>query len=153
MTSRQGDGGSKAILFVFAREELKSMDKHRSIETKDKLPRGIILIAILLWTGAFFTAGMMLVPTATLDQFNLPRSLLFVGALALSVLGYGLVRLRRWAWISTILFIFVNGYSLLLYALEGTYQFIGLGLLIAVAVYLFRPGIRDRFLRQGAASR
>ncbi len=123
--------------------------KQTSIDTpsdKDRLPRGIILIAVLLWTGAFFTAGMMLVPTTTLDQFNLPRSLLFVGALALSILGYGLVRLRRWAWIAAILFIFVNGYSLLLYALEGTVQFVGLGLLIVIAVYLFRPAIRSRFL-------
>ncbi len=75
----------------------------------DKLPRGVIIIAVLLWLGAFFTAGVMLVPTATLEQENLPRSLLLVGALALAVLGYGLIRLRRWAWIATILLAFVNG--------------------------------------------
>jgi hypothetical protein len=112
----------------------------------DKLPRGVIIIAVLLWLGAFFTAGVMLVPTATLEQENLPRSLLLVGALALAVLGYGLIRLRRWAWIATILVAFVNGYFLLLNALEGSSQFAGLLVLIAMVAYLIQPRVRARFL-------
>lgn len=117
---------------------------------EERLPRGVIIIALLLWIGAFFTAGIALVPTATLAQFGLPRSLLLVGGLALAVLGYGLIRLRRWAWIAAILFVFVNGYSLLLYALDGTSEFAGLLVLIAVIVYLLQPRIRTRFLNNAA---
>jgi hypothetical protein len=124
-----------------------SADRSSKTKDKDRLPRGIILITVLLWTGAFFTAGIMLVPTATLAQFNLPRSLLLVGALALAVLGYGLIRGRRWGWIATLLFIFVNGYSIVVNALAGgTLQYVGLLVLIAAAVYLLRPNIRARFL-------
>lgn len=120
-------------------------------EAKDKLPRGVIMIALLLWVGAFFTAGVMLVPTATLEQFDLPRSLLLVGALALAVLGYGLIRLRRWAWIAAILVAFVNGYFLLLIALDqGTSQFAGLLVLVAMVAYLLQPRIRARFLGDSA---
>jgi hypothetical protein len=136
-------------LFVSVPGYENAMSKHQTVGKTDKLPRGIILLAVLLWIGAFFTAGIMLVPTATLQQFNLPRSLLLVGALALSMLGYGLIRLRRWAWIATLLFIFINGYTLVLFALEGTVQFAGLGLLIVAAVYLLWPSTRARFL--GAA--
>ena len=123
------------------------------VEKKNKLPRGVIVLALLLWVGAFISAGVTLVPTATLEQFNLPRSMLLVYALALGVLGYGLIQLRRWAWIATILFVFVNINFLLVIAFDqGTPQYVGLGLLVAAAVYLLRPTIRARFLG-GAARR
>jgi hypothetical protein len=126
------------------------MTTQSKLNANDKLPRGVIIIAVLLWLGAFFTAGVMLVPTATLEQENLPRSLLLVGALALAVLGYGLIRLRRWAWIATILVAFVNGYFLLLNALEGSSQFAGLLVLIAMVAYLIQPRVRTRFLGDSA---
>jgi hypothetical protein len=112
----------------------------------NKVPRGVIIIAVLLWVGALIPAGITLAPTATLEQFNLPRSMLLVGALALAVLGYGLIRLRRWAWIATILIAFVNGYFLLLNALQGSSQFAGLLVLVAMVVYLVQPRVRTRFL-------
>ena len=128
------------------------MSTQSSPKAKDKLPRGVIVLALLLWVGAFISAGVTLVPTATLEQFNLPRSMLLVYALALAVLGYGLIRLRRWAWIATILFVFVNINFLLLIAFDqGTPQYVGLALLVAAVVYLLRPTIRARFL--GAAAR
>ena len=126
------------------------MTTQSKLNANDKLPRGVIIIAVLLWLCAFFTAGVMLVPTATLEQENLPRSLLLVGALALAVLGYGLIRLRRWAWIATILVAFVNGYFLLLNALEGSSQFAGLLVLIAMVAYLIQPRVRTRFLGDSA---
>lgn len=113
---------------------------------EERLPRGVILIAVLLWVSAFFTAGITLVPAATLQEFNLSRSLLLVSGLALAVLGYGLIRLRRWAWIATILIAFVNGYTLFLIALDGTVQLPGLLVLVAMVVYLLQPKVRARFL-------
>ncbi len=122
-------------------------------EAKAKLPRGVIVLTLLLWVGAFISAGVTLVPTSTLEQFNLPRSMLLVYALALGVLGYGLIQLRRWAWIATILFVFVNINFLLLIAFDqGTPQYVGLAVLVAAVAYLLRPTIRARFLG-GAARR
>lgn len=111
------------------------------------IPRGIMVIGSLLLVGACLSAGIMLVPTQVLQAFNLPRSLLLVGALATGVLGYGLLRLRRWAWVAMLAFTFVNAYFLILGTLvDGRVQFTGLGILAVVAVYLLLPGVRAAFL-------
>ena len=125
------------------------MDKeHVSQEQQRRLPRGVIVIATLLFIGAFFSCGIMLVPAQTLQEFNLPRSLLFVGAVATGVLGYGLLRLRRWAWGAALGFVFVNAYFLILGALAGGgVQIVGLGILALTAGYLFLPRVRAAFLR------
>jgi membrane associated rhomboid family serine protease len=124
-----------------------SQTSHATPRSDRRLPRGVLLMAVLLWIGAFFSASMMLVPEATLEEFNLPRSLFFVGALATGLLGYGLIRLRRWAWISTLMFVFINGYFIILNALvDASVQIVGLVILIVAAVYLFRPHVRERFL-------
>jgi hypothetical protein len=117
---------------------------------KQRTPRGVILIGILLIIGAFFTGGMMLVPTQTLAEFNLPRSLLFFGALITGLLAYGLLRLRRWAWAATLSFIVVNAYFLILNAaLRGTVQYAGLIVLVVAGIYLLLPSVRSSFLRPG----
>ncbi len=125
------------------------MDKEEiSQEQQRRLPRGIIIIASLLFIGAFFSCGIMLAPTTTLQEFNLPRSLLLVGALATGVLGYGLLRLRRWAWGAALGFVFVNAYFLILGALAGGgVQVVGLSILALTALYLFLPHVRAAFLR------
>lgn len=116
---------------------------------RDRIPRGIVLIATLLMIGAFFVGGIgLLVPTQTLTTFNLPRSLLLVGALVVGVLVYGLLRMRRWAWGATLSFVFVNAYFILLQArLTGAGQYVGLAILLLIAIYLFTPGVRAVFLR------
>jgi hypothetical protein len=115
---------------------------------KRRTPRGVILIATLLIVGAFFTAGLILVPTATLQEFNLPRSLLLFGAFVTGLLAYGLLRMRRWAWAATLSFIVVNGYFLILNATQrGTVEYGGLAVLIAAGIYLLLPGVRTAFLR------
>jgi hypothetical protein len=124
------------------------MESQRTTKRSQRhIPRGVIVIASLLLVGAFFSAGSMLMPTQTLQAFNLPRSLLLVGALATGVLGYGLLRLRRWAWAAMLSFTFVNAYFLVLGTLvNGRVQLTGLGILAAVAVYFLLPGVRAAFL-------
>jgi hypothetical protein len=119
-----------------------------SQKNRNRAPRGVVVIALLLAAGAFFTAGMMLVPTATLEQFNLPRSLLLFGAFVTGVLAYGLLRMRRWAWAATLSFIIVNGYFLVWTAVQGgNVAYGGLAVLIAAGIYLLLPGVRAAFLR------
>lgn len=115
-----------------------------------RTPRGVILIATLLIAGAFFAGGVgALFPARTLASFNQPRSLLLVGALVTALLAYGLLRLRRWAWFATLSFVLVNTYFLILRArIEGSVEYAGLGLLLAVGVYMLLPAVRTVFLRQ-----
>ncbi len=124
------------------------MESQRTAKQSQRpIPRGVIVIASVLLVGAFFSAGTMLIPSQTLQEFNLPRSLLLVGALATGALGYGLLRLRRWAWLATLAFTFVNAYFLVLRTLiDGRVQFTGLGILAVMAAYLLLPGVRAAFL-------
>ena len=119
-----------------------------------RAPRGIIIIGMLLIVAAFFVGGVgTLFPSATLESFGQPRSLLLVGALVTAVLAYGLLRLRRWAWFATLSFVFVNAYFLLLGArVDGSVQYPGLIVLLMVGAYMLLPGVRAVFLKPAAAS-
>lgn len=114
-----------------------------------RAPRGVLVIAILLIIGAFFSAGVgVLFPTETLQNANVPRSLLLFGALVTGILAYGLIRVRRWAWAATLSFVIVQAYFLLLGTLlEGGSQYVGFAILIAIAAYMLLPGVRNVFLR------
>lgn len=114
-----------------------------------RAPRGVLVIAILLIIGAFFSAGVgVLFPTETLQNANVPRSLLLFGALVTGILAYGLIRVRRWAWAATLSFVIVQAYFLLLGTLlEGGSQYVGFAMLIAIAAYMLLPGVRNVFLR------
>lgn len=117
-----------------------------------RTPRGVILIATLLIIGAFFTGGLgSLVPTSTLVEAGLPRSLLLTGALLTAFLAYGLLRMRRWAWASTLSFVMVQAYFVVLNTLiNGAVAYVGLAILLAIAVYMLRPNVRSVFFRSGA---
>lgn len=121
--------------------------------TQQRIPRGVIAIATLLIIGAFFTGGLgSLVPTRTLEEAGLPRSLLLTGALLTTVLAYGLLRVRRWAWAATLSFVVVQACFVVLNTLiYGTAAYAGLVILLAIAVYLLRPGVRAVFFRRGAS--
>jgi hypothetical protein len=114
-----------------------------------RVPRGVILIAALLIVGAFFVGGLgALVPDQALATIGVPRSLMLIGALVTGLLAYGLLRLRRWAWAATLSFLIVNAYFLLLSALTiGAPQYVGFGLLLAIAAYLLLPSVRAVFWR------
>jgi hypothetical protein len=120
-------------------------------QTQQRIPRGVILIASLLIIGAFFTGGLgALVPTRTLAESGLPRSLLLTGALLTTILAYGLLRMRRWAWGATLSFVLVQAYFVILNTLiDGATQYIGLALLLAIGGYMLLPGVRTVFLRRG----
>lgn len=121
-----------------------------SKQKERRTPRGVIVIATLLIVGAFLAGGVgSLFPAQTLASFNQPRSLLLVGALVTALLAYGLLRLRRWAWFATLSFVFVNAYFLVLGAqLDGSVEYLGLGLLLAVGGYMCLPAVRSVFLKQ-----
>lgn len=118
-----------------------------------RVPRGVILIGVLLIVGAFFVGGMgLLVPDLALASIGVPRSLMLVGALITGLLAYGLLRVRRWAWAATLSFLVVNAYFLLLSALViGTTQYFGFGLLLLAAAYLLLPSVRAVFWRSPGA--
>lgn len=120
--------------------------------TSQRIPRGVIAIATLLIVGAFFTGGLgSLVPTSTLDEAGLPRSLLLTGALLTTVLAYGLLRMRRWAWGATLSFVIVQAVFVVLNTLVyGTAAYAGLVILLAIAVYMLQPSIRSVFFRRSA---
>ena len=117
-------------------------------ETQRRIPRGVIIIATLLIVGAFFTGGLgLLVPSQTLRDAGLPRSLMLSGALVASVLAYGLLWMRRWAWGAMLSFVLVQAYFVLLNTLiDGTVQYVGLALLLAIGAYLLQPRVRTVFL-------
>jgi hypothetical protein len=121
-------------------------------QTQSRIPRGVILIATLLIIGAFFTGGLgLLVPTRTLSDAGLPRSLMLSGALVTSVLAYGLLRMRRWAWGATLSFVLVQTYFVLLNTLvDGAIQYAGLSVLLAIGAYLLLPKVRMVFFSAGA---
>ncbi|HEY0734682.1 MAG TPA: hypothetical protein VGD69_07225 [Herpetosiphonaceae bacterium] len=120
--------------------------------TQQRIPRGVIAIATLLIIGAFFTGGLgSLVPTSTLEGAGLPRSLLLTGALLTTLLAYGLLRMRRWAWAATLSFVVVQAVFVVLNTLVyGTAAYAGLVILLAIAVYMLQPGVRSVFFRRGA---
>jgi hypothetical protein len=121
-------------------------------ETQGRIPRGVIAIATLLIIGAFFTGGLgLLVPSQTLSDAGLPRSLMLSGALVTCVLAYGLLRMRRWAWGAMLSFVLVQAYFVLLNTLiDGAVQYVGLALLVAIGAYLLQPKIRTVFFSGGA---
>lgn len=111
-------------------------------------PRGVIVVALLLASGALMTGAVALAPSATLAAAGLPRSLLIVSALLTAVLAYGLLRLRRWAWAAMLSFVVINACFLLARALlSGGVPVGGLALLLALATYLLLPGVRAAFWR------
>lgn len=137
-------GGSKRALKNVQTESHNIEQRAKRART----PRGVVLIGMLLIIGAFFSAGLVLVPTATLDQFNLPRSLLLSGAFVYGLLAYGLLRLRRWAWAAGLSFVAIHTFFLVqIGQIDNRVQYPALALLLAAAIYLLMPGVRARFLR------
>lgn len=117
-----------------------------------RIPRGVILIATLLIIGAFFTGGLgSLVPSSTLAEAGLPRSLLLTGALLTALLAYGLLRMKRWAWAATLSFVIVQAYFVVLNTLiNGAAEYAGLAVLLVIAVYMLQPSVRAVFFRSNA---
>jgi len=115
-----------------------------------RAPRGVILIGSLLIVMAFFAAGLgLLVPTSTLEQQpGLTRPLLVSFAIVTSILAYGMLWMRRWAWAATLSFVIVQAIFIVLGALiDGAVQYVGLLLLAVIAGYMLLPQVRTVFLQ------
>jgi hypothetical protein len=111
-----------------------------------KTPRGVLVLGLLLYAGAFVSAAAGLVVPADLLA-GVPRWVLLLGALACAILATGLVRRRRWAWFATLTFVAVNAYYLLLgTATRGQNTIVGTTILAIVAGYLLWPKVRAAFL-------
>lgn len=107
------------------------------------VPRGVIVLGLLLYVIAFMSVGV----AAAIPEVGVPRGILLLYAAATATLATGLFRRRRWAWFSTLAFVLVNGYYLLLgTAQRGQNTAIGLTVLAVVAGYLLWPGVRGAYL-------
>jgi len=109
------------------------------------VPRGVIVLGLLLYTIAFISVAVALFIPAV----GLPRWILLLYGLATATLATGLFRRRRWAWFSMLAFVLVNGYYLLLgTAQRGQNTAVGLTVLAVIAAYLLWPGVRGAYLEQ-----
>ncbi len=116
---------------------------------RSRLPRGIILLALVLYTGAFLSAVAALVTRPNLLG-SVPSWILPLGAFLTATLATGLLMRRRWAWFGTLAFVAVNAYYLFLGAtVRGDNILISGSVLAVVAGYLLWPGVRAAFLRNG----
>ena len=119
-------------------------------EKRRALPRGVILLGLLLYSAAFVLAAAGIIAPAAAFP-GLPRWVYLLYALVLGVLATGLLRRRRWAWLAMLAFSVVNGYYLLLGTAErGQNSIVGLTILAIVTAYLLWPGVRAVYLRRDA---
>ncbi len=113
------------------------------------VPRGVIVLGLLLYVGAFVSAVVAAAPAGALA--NLPRWVYLLYALVLAILATGLLRRRRWAWFAMLAFVATNTYYLLLgTAQRGQNTIVALTILAIVAAYLFWPGVRSAYLERDA---
>ena len=111
------------------------------------VPRGVIVLGLLLYVGAFVSAVVAAAPAGALA--NLPRWVYLLYALVLAILATGLLRRRRWAWFAMLAFVATNAYYLLLgTAQRGQNTIVALTILAIVAAYLFWPGVRSAYLER-----
>ncbi len=110
------------------------------------VPRGMIVLGLLLYAGALISAAAGLVlGVAELD--GVPRWVPLLGAVVLAILATGLFRRRRWAWFSMLAFVGVSAFYLLRATAErGENTIIGLTILALIAGYLLGPRVRTMYL-------
>lgn len=126
-----------------AEEASISQEKRR----RRAVPRGVILLGLLLYVGALVSLAAALVLGAP-ELNGVPRWVPLLGALVLVVLATGLFRRRRWAWFSMLTFVGVSAFYLLRATAErGQNSIIGLTILAVVAGYLLGPGVRTTYLK------
>ncbi len=112
---------------------------------KQPVPRGVILIGVLLYLGATVLIATTALPNSYL--LGIPRLIIALGAVASGVLATGLFRKRRWAWFGALAFALVNAYYLYLRLFHnGQNEIIGLTLLALMIGYLLLPHVRKVYL-------
>ena len=118
----------------------------RDQRRKRIVPRGVIVLGLLLYAGALVLAATGLVLGAAQLE-GVPRWVPLLGALVLAVLATGLFRRRRWAWFSMLAFVGVSAFYLLRATAErGENTIVGLTILALIAGYLLWPDVRGVYL-------
>src|SRR3954449_772625 len=81
----------------------------RSTHRRQRVPRGVIVIGLLFYIGAFVSimAGLVIPPSKLVGQ---SRGIYLLYGVLIGVLATGLFRRWRWAWFSTLAFLAVNAY-------------------------------------------
>ena len=77
------------------------------------------------------------------------RGLYLCYGLLIGILATGLLRRRRWAWFSTLAFLIISAYYVLLTTpLNAGNAVVGLSVIAASAAYLLWPGVRAAYLQR-----
>lgn len=111
-----------------------------------RIPKGIMLLSLLFYAAA----GLVIVATLATTQEPVPGDIAALMTIYLSILGWGLWKLYRWAWFATLIMFALSTMRLISdAALSGAS--IGFALLfIAIASgYLLWPEVRGIYLRNG----
>ena len=113
-----------------------------------RLPRGVIVLGLLLYAGAFVSPVVgAVVPARLLAGQSRPLYLCY--GLLIAILATGLLRRRRWAWFSTLAFVAINAYYLVSEALIGARNTVfALSILAVIGAYLLWPNVRAAYTKR-----
>jgi hypothetical protein len=101
-------------------------------------PRGVLVLALLLFL--FAGVGLLAALLPQLREPEVPTPVYLVASLYFGMLGWGLLKLRRWAWYATLIAIAISAYF------GVQLQLASLLFLAAAAAYLLWPKVRVAFL-------
>jgi hypothetical protein len=119
---------------------------------KRRRPFGVTAIAALLaLDGVVAALTLVLVAvdtiTETRDRLSLDTSLSALGIAGL-VTALGLLRLKRWAWVSTMLLVGANLVSVLVAYFDGQPRYLAMLLNVSIAFYLNQRSVQQAFHAQ-----
>ncbi len=121
-------------------------DQHSAAPTEKRLPRGVYALALLMFLagGALGLAAIVL---PVLGTAAVPWLIYLAYGAYFIVVGYGLWGARRWAYFAALMMCAV----LLYYQFQNAIvlrqnALVQVLLLVGVATYLLRPGVRAAFL-------
>lgn len=124
----------------------------QEIQGSNGRPFGVTVIATAMVANAAIAAARAYLDdsTLTMDElvsldFYFELAGPFVGAVGL-ILSVGLWRLRRWAWVATMLWAGINMAQALYGYFWGTPQFIAMALSVVIVLYLNQRDVQLAFL-------
>ncbi len=119
-----------------------------SRSTRQRVPRGALVLGLLFYIGAFVSimAGLVIPPSKLVGQ---SRAIYLLYGVLIGILATGLLRRRRWAWFSTLAFLVINAYYVrVITPLDTWSTVVSLSLIAIAAAYLLWPGVRAAFLQR-----
>jgi hypothetical protein len=122
----------------------------RSSRSRQRVPRGVIVLGLLFYIGAFVSimAGLVIPMSKLVGQ---SRAMYILYGVLIGILATGLLRRRRWAWFSTLAFLVVNAYYVrVITPLDTASTVVSLSLIAFTAAYLLWPGVRAAFLQHNS---